>query len=435
MTILRQIWIHLWRLLPIPILLLTTVGCDGTFLQTSTAHPTAQSTALPPAQTPLPASATPTAGPTILRVWLPPQFDPQGTSDAGKLLAARLTKFEDEHPNIRVETRIKPVTGEASLMASLAATSAVAPSALPDLVALPSSDLESAAVKGLLHPFDKLTNIMSETDWYPYATQMAVTQGSTFGLPFAGDALILLYRPSLTGPQNNQWETIIRQRTPVVIPADDPNALFVLSLYRSAGGILQDNQGRPILDTKALTMVFQMMEQGVQNGIFPFWMTELTTDDAAWRTYNEKRTPMAVTWLSRYLDQLPADTAAMPLPSVSDQPATLASGWMWGLAASTSERQNMAVQLAESLLAPDFLEKWTPTINLMPTRPSSLKGWDNYSQQTLIKMLAEGAQVLPTNDMLASLGPVLTDSTLMIFKGQGNAENIAQSAATRLMEP
>lgn len=419
----------------IVLLLLLAAGGCSILSGISTTQPTAQPTSTPPAQIDSPVTATSTAEPTLLRVWLPPQFDPHSETEAGTILQKRITQFEKDHPGVRVETRIKPAAGEASLIASLEATSAAAPSALPDLIALPTSDLEAAAVKGLLEPFDTLTNILSEKDWYPYATQMAVTEGSTFGLPFGGDTQVLLYRPSLTGPQKGNWDDIIRQRAPVVFPAGDPNALFVLSLYHSAGGILQDDAGRPVLDAKTLTAVYDMMLRGVDHGIFPFWMTELATDDAAWRAYSEKRTQLAVTWLSRYLDQMPSDTSALPIPGIDGKPAVLATGWMWGLATADLERQKLAVELAESLLAPEFLSQWTPAIHLLPTRPSTLAGWDNFSQQNLVKTLAENAQVMPDNGLLASLGPVLSESTLMVFKGQGTAENIATAAANQLLEP
>lgn len=419
----------------IELLLLLAAGGCGILSGVSTAQPTAQPTTAFSAQTASPLTPTSTAEPIVLRIWLPPQYDPRSETEAGTLLQKQLTQFEKNHPGVLVETRIKPVEGEASLIASLEATSAAAPSALPDLIALPTSDLEAAAVKGLLEPFDRLTNILTEKDWYPYATQMAVTEGSTFGLPFGGDTQVLLYRPALTGPQKENWDAIIRQRAPVAFPAGDPNALFVLSLYRSAGGILQDDGGRPVLDSKTLTAVYDMMLRGVGNGIFPFWMTELSNDDAAWRAYSEKRTQLAITWLSRYLDQVPTDTAAIPVPGIGTQPAVLATGWMWGLATADSERQKLAVQLAESLTAPEFLSQWTPAIHLLPTRPSSLAGWENFSQQSLVKTLAENAQVMPNNGLLASLGPVLSESTLMVFKGQGTAENIATTAANQLLEP
>ena len=85
--------------------------------------------------------------------------------------------------------RVKAASGPGGLIESLSAASAAAPAVLPALVALSRSDLETAALKGLVFSLDGLTRIVDDTDWYAYARQLALIQGSAFGLPFAGDAI------------------------------------------------------------------------------------------------------------------------------------------------------------------------------------------------------------------------------------------------------
>ena len=51
----------------------------------------------------------------------------------------------------------------------LTTSSTAAPLALPDLIALPQHTLENAAIKGLLFPFDGLTSLMEDADWYEFA--------------------------------------------------------------------------------------------------------------------------------------------------------------------------------------------------------------------------------------------------------------------------
>ncbi len=130
----------------------------------------------------------------LIRVWLPPQLNPSNGTPAGNLLKTRLDEFSAAHPGLRLEVRVKAESGPAGLLESLAAARQAAPSALPDLIALPYRDMESAATKGLIYPLDNLTGVLAGSDWYDYAHQLAQSQDATFGLPFAGDALVLVYQ-------------------------------------------------------------------------------------------------------------------------------------------------------------------------------------------------------------------------------------------------
>lgn len=153
---------------------------------------------------------TPTSGPQVISIWVPPQFDPENNTPGGVLLKNRLKAFEDQNPDVKVQVRVKAVTGPGSLLETLAAANAAAPLALPSLVALPRPDLETAALKGLIYPLDKLLETtIDDPDWFAYARQMALIQGSTFGLPFAGDGLLLLYRPAHVNMHSGDWAGIL----------------------------------------------------------------------------------------------------------------------------------------------------------------------------------------------------------------------------------
>lgn len=67
-----------------------------------------------------------------LILWVPPQFAPVESNPAGLMLEKRLRDFEVVHPDLKVELRVKDLSGESSLLNSLAATAAAAPEALPD---------------------------------------------------------------------------------------------------------------------------------------------------------------------------------------------------------------------------------------------------------------------------------------------------------------
>ena len=152
--------------------LLLSAGCSSLpplpLLTTPTPVSVEQATSTPQS---VPTPPTPTATPQarLLRVWLPPRFDPAAGTESANLLRQRLAAFEQQHPDLKVEIRIKAEEGESSLLNSLSITNAAAPAALPDLVALPRPALESAALKGLLHPIDGLSTKLQDPNWYAYA--------------------------------------------------------------------------------------------------------------------------------------------------------------------------------------------------------------------------------------------------------------------------
>ena len=196
---------------------------------------------------------------------MPPQFAPVSGSVAGDLLQARLDEFAAEQADVSIQTRVKPLDGPGGLLDSLTTASAAAPLALPDLVALPRPVLETAALKGFLHPFDDLINDLEDPDWYDYARQLARLQDSQFGQPFAGDALILVYRQEIVPEPPSTLTSDLQSEGPLVFPAADPQALFTLALYQAAGGSILDDEGRPFLDEEPLLRVLSFIYQAAQN--------------------------------------------------------------------------------------------------------------------------------------------------------------------------
>ena len=217
---------------------------------TPDAQPT---TPTPVPQTPTPqppeaATATPPpSAPQSLTLWLPPDFDPSSGSPAGLILSNRILDFTEE-TGIEIEVRLKAASGPGSTLKSLTAAAAAAPRALPGVTALSRPDLENAALKGLVHPLDGVSTLIDDPDWYEYARQLAMVQGVTFGLPFAGDSLVIVYRPALVIEPPITWEAIMRLGQPVAFAAGSSQAMLTIAQYRSHGGLVEDAQRRPALE-------------------------------------------------------------------------------------------------------------------------------------------------------------------------------------------
>ncbi len=373
--------------------------------------------------------------PTILTIWVPPQFDPNGDHPAGALLQARLDEFTRINPNVVVEVRVKAASGPGSLLEALTAASAAAPKAVPALIILNRADLESAALKGLIFPYDGLSTAIEDPDWYGYARQLAMIETSTYGLPFAGDALLLLYRAGMFPEAPATWDDIIARGEPVIFQADDPAGLTTLALYKSAGGVIQDNQGRPYLEIEPLSAALKLYDTGARKGTFPGWLAQIQSTGQAWQAYQDQRANMVVTWSSNYLSELPVDTTAANLPSLSNDPYTYATGWMWALSDPNPERRNSSIKLAEFLVESGFMSEWTEAAGYLPTRPTALAGWKNQSLQALLSQSVLTAQIRPANQILASIGPILREATLDMILQKSAPAQAAQVAVERLGNP
>jgi len=422
------------------IVILGLVGCSP--LTPTAAPPTVpEIVATPTLEAPLP-TAEPEIqenSPVTLTIWIPPDFDPANGSSAGVIFQTRLDEFTQRRSNVRIETRVKDIEGPGGILDTLSTAGAAAPLALPDLVALPHHSLENAAIKGLLHPFDGLTDTMNDPDWYDFARKLSHLQNSTFGIPFAGDALILVYRPGITGAPPSDWDALLESTAESTVslsfPAADPNSLVTLSLYQSTGGAILDEENRPTLDTIQFTEVLTVYHQAQQSSLMPYWLTQYETDDQAWLAFEEKRTDMVITWTSRTTQDLPKDAGVAAIPTPDGTPFTLATGWAWALVSPNPDHQALSAQLAEFLTTPDFLGAWTAAGGFVPPRSNALAAWEDSAMTALLNQVIPSAQLIPSLDIVTTLGPVLQKATVDILKEQVDPVTAASAAVEELSAP
>jgi multiple sugar transport system substrate-binding protein len=396
---------------------------------TQTPRPATPSVAVPPAE-----SATP-SGPLTLRLWVPPQFDPQGDTLAGNLLQNRLNEFRSRRPDVQIEVRVKAKDGPGGLYESLAATTAAAQLAMPDLVALPHPVIQTAAVKGLLRPMNGLTNALDDTDWYDYARQLAGLQNSIFGLPFAGDALVQVYRTGEDVQPATNWNAVLESTTPLAFAAADPQALFTLAQYQSEGGKIVDENGGPLLEADPLTKVFEFYKAGEQNEVIPFWLTQIQNEDQAWEAFREERADSLSAWFSRFQTEAIENTSFTQIPTSDGKPSTLAGGWIWSLTSPDPERRQLAVELAEFLTDSEFLSQWTEAAGVLPPRPSSLEAWSDTEMSAQLNPIASSAQLFPAPEVLNVIGPALQEAAVEVLKRQLEPQVAAQGAVNQLNLP
>lgn len=363
------------------------------------------------------------AEPEILRIWLPPQFNPNSNNPAAALLKGRLNNFEADHPGLQIEVRVKSESGDADLLNSLAVTSMAAPGALPDLIALPRHSLESAAQKGLIKPLD-VSEETQNPEWYPYAQQLSEIDGTRYGLPFAGDALVMIYRPDLVWIKS--WDDILLSDSQLVFAGADPSAQVALSLYASAGGVLTDAQGKPALDQDILIKVLELFLKGRGVTLFPDAAKNISTDDQVLQEYRNNRADIGILHFSRF--RASQDGLYQPLMGLGEDPHfTFSNGWMWALTGQTPEKQQLAMDLAEYLTEDEFLSPWITDAGYLPTRRITNSEQVDETVQDVI----QAAQPTPSADVVAVLGPLLQEAVIRVLNGE-QPEAVARSVIEKL---
>lgn len=371
---------------------------------------------------------------TELVLWVPPEMDPSLETDASLIFNERIQAFSVQHDGLQVVVRVKSASGTGGLLDALTATGAAAPDALPDLIALNRTDLETAALKELIYPLDGMTEMPDDEDWFDFTREMALLQGSTFGLPFAADSLVLTYRSASLEELPATWTDLLEGKISLAFPAESSDALLTLALYQAQGGFIQDNQRRPVLELEPLTTVFALYQTGVESGVLPSWLSQIQTPGQAWSAYREGQSNMAITWLSNYLKEFPADTMLAPLLPMAAGSVSLGTGMSWALATPDENRQALAVELAEFLVDPQFLAQWTAAVGYLPTRPSALELMEDPDLRTDLSQIAMMSRLRPSNDLITSLGPILREGVAQVLQGLMTPDLAAQTAVESLEE-
>lgn len=417
---------HVSRLTFYILLLFALTSCSAIprFWENGDAAPTPDPHLTPTLPTPVATAAPTLSAPqtTTLKIWVPPQFDPSADTPAGAILQARLEEFAARRPQVEVVVRVKALTGGGGILASLRASQAAAPLAMPDLVMLSRPLLEDAAEDKLIFPLDELTDAMADENWYEYVQQLSQYEGETVGLPFAGDVLLMAYRPSVIEEPPVDWETLLATEAVLAFPASDVEALATFALYSSVGGEFVIKEGELLFDETSFLEVLRFFQKGWESEVIPYWLTQFETESQAWAAYQEQQAQLAFVWSASYLAQIPEDTALTSIPSQDGKSFTIANGWLWSVASIDPARQALSVELAEFLTTTAFMAKWTTAAGYMPPRSDALGMWREGESWGFLEQVLPNAQILPSQNVLGTLGPLVRDAVVSVLKDQVTPE-------------
>ena len=382
---------------------------------------TGESTEIVAEQTP-----TPAPPPEKLILWLPPDLDPNAETAAATILRDRLNEFAYLN-SIEIDVRIKAVSGGGGLLDALRTTHAAAPASSPDVVALSRDHLLRAVQDGVVFKHEGLTTMMSDLDWYNFGRDAGVIQGEVMAVPFKGVPMGLVYQSFSQLVPSNEWNDTKLNFGIFGFAADDPRGTFLLLLYLSLGGQVQNEQGETILQEAPLTEALQTLKDGLNTLHFSELSVPMQNSEQVWDAFSIQSFSTAFLPVNVVL-QGRETTPDAPDPAFTSPDITLTDAWVWALGSQEPQRQELALALISHLSETQFLAEWSEALKEIPARPSALGSWEETALKPALEKMSSGAVLYPTEEVMNNLGPILRNATLLILRDNADVVETAKQA-------
>jgi ABC-type glycerol-3-phosphate transport system substrate-binding protein len=383
--------------------------------QTPTPSARATATLRAPTATPL----APTSAIT-LTLWTAEEFAP-GATPAGQVLRAQFDAFTAANPNIRIEVVLKKPYGKGGLLDFLLTTAAIAPTRVPDLIALDLAEAQHAA--SILQPLDAWLAAESQNDLFPFAQNAARPQNQWLVVPFAADVQHLVYDRNLVPTPPRTWDDALKQKQTLLMPLGGDDA-FVLQ-YGALTGL---DAG---FEFGATAQVLNFFKRAHDLGIVPDAAIGIKNASETWSPFAANQVAMTQVFASRYLaerDKLPNAQYAS-IPTRDGRTATLATGWGWAITARDPMRQAAAARLIQWLTQSDRLVTYLRAARRLPAQRAALGlVVESYGYAIFLREQLDRA-IFPSAATYAKSAEVWRVAIPAVWSGQMTPEDAARTIA------
>lgn len=432
----------------LPLLLLSLAACallnSADDLPEATPPPQATSTpapaASPAAQNTPSFVIAPTLTPTnqTLIIWLPPAI--ASRTEAGAVtLSDHLLTFNTAHPELEIIIEQKGTGGQGGALNYLRTGRAVAPSVLPDLIALPVTQLAATANEGLILPMEEFLDPALVSELFPLAQEWAWHDGHLVGFPFALTELLHLeYSSSITESVPLTWPEFISDtsRNMVLPAAGPPGGRLALQFYLAAGGSLTNEAGQPALQVEPLTLALEQLHNGRSNGFILQQSGNITTLPDSVRLVRDGVAEYSLTSSDVFLQSVSAGYIPRfaAVPGYADALPALANGWAWAMTTSDPAKKALVAELIGVLTEAERLGNWSWQSQILPAMPAALDAWEEESLYADFAQ-AELQQAIPMP--LALTSPILSilDNAVFDVISLSKTPAVAAAEAVAALEP
>lgn len=401
-----------------------------------TTTPAQTTTSADASDTPLPVGATPGAIPTTgihLTLWTVEAVSPLAEGDDGAAFANGIKAFERRYPNVSVTVKVKNESGKGSVLDYLRTAGSVAPSVLPDVVVLDTSDVASAARTGVLVALEGRVAPALVNDLLPGARLAGTFDGQLVGMPFEADVEHIVYNTGKVAEAPLTWQDVLSASTTYRFPAKGRNGLVNDSLliqYFALGGRLLDEDGEPMLDETVLSAALEYYRLGVETGVVPEDVLTAATADDLWAGYAAADTGIAHVRARRFLqDRNRLRTSGYAdVPTQAGRPVTIIRGRALAITTRDTTQMAVAVRLIEWLMEPDNAAAWHQTTATLPTRHETLQRMGDDPYWDFLRRALETAVPAPSFPQYDQIGRVLQQAVMEVIGGDSTPQAAAAAA-------
>ncbi len=423
------------------------LGCSP-FQRAATSPPAAT-----PAVKPSPAAAAtwpaatqelppirPEAETVTLTLWLPEHLAPGSKTDASRILEGQYEAFMAEYPNVVISYRLKKAYGKGGLKHFLVSTGAVAPQALPDLVALDVSELLELADSGLVQPLGGLLPDELFNDLFPFARQAVIHDGDLLGVFFQADLEHAIYNTDKIAIPPRTWADLfvisdISYSFPTSGQEGQVNDAFLIQ-YLALGGRLVDEGGKPTLDQVKLERTLRFYQQAHDKKVIPPGLARAKDLRDSWWNYALGQVSLAQVSTAQYLAEGRelSHTSFCSVPTQDGKTATLARGWAYAIVTKGGAKQSAAARFMEWILKPENLAEWATSSHRLPTSRAAvnrLKVSPNYVA-FLRGQLGAAYPPPPSGPSFAKQAKILQKAVDDVLRGTSTPEAAARWAISQM---
>lgn len=359
-----------------------------------------------------------------LVVWVPAFFQPEDEPPV-VLLQTVYDQFRRNHPDVHLEIQRKAETGEASLYAYLRNAQSMAPSILPDLVLLDTTQLWQAAELGLIQPVN-WDALQHTNDFFQFARTATNYQGRTIGIPYAADLIHLVYHTNQIAQLPTTWDTLLTTGGPYWFAAgkhDSPNESLLLQYVGAGGQLFEDGT---VSNPEALTELFAFLMQAKAAGVLPEEILALKTSNESWLAFAGQQRGFADASAHWVLSQPAAvsDLGFAQIPTINGATVTIAQTWAFALVTPDPEQQQLALELIDQLLEPTVHSAWSHATMQLPTQRGVYATWlDASPYYDFLQQQLDVAIATPNGPQFADFARRLQQAQEAVLLGQLTVED------------
>ena len=340
---------------------------------------------------------------------------------------------------MRVQVERKARYGKGGLLDFLRSAQPVAPSVLPDLVALDVAELEEAVAAGVLQPLAPILDDSVTGNLYPFAKEAGQFDGQLYAVQFLSDFDHAVYLPAQVDEPPGQWSDILARQMPYLFALGSPQggasgratedlSHAVLGQYLSAGATFGTDR-RLLLEAQPLLNLLTFYEDGVQAGLIPPGAQELSDGEAVWGVFSQGKVPLACASARRYwTGNATLNAGFASAPGMTGPAAAIAGGWALAVVTSDPQRQRAAAELIAWLLKPENASAWSTATGWLPTSPEAVQALGDGPYPDFLDTELAAARGLPIGSDSAASAARIQAAILSVVNGEADAEAATEAA-------